>query len=556
MPPLLPFLGEAAIRSGALALAVGLMLKLAKVRSPQTRMRAWSGVLMASVAMPVLMRWPVMPVLPLPSLTAPVMPSGAVPHIAPGPEFLSHAVRLQEAPLIGDISWYSGAMLIYGVVSALLLARLAYGLWRAHHLCAGADSVRATWTGGRDVRISPKVDAPVTIGTTILLPVDAITWEEGCRRAVLTHEGAHVDRRDFHLLLLATLHRAVFWFSPAAWVLSRVLAYWAEVCCDAVALADIGDRSAYAAVLLSLTERSQAGRSDAGNVSFGVSMAAHATLSRRMDLILADPPGSGAVGHTLALLSLLPMVLLSVGAHPWAAPGPTGDDAATIAARMVEQARARTAVALALTAEMPFIGYYATPFAPTTPFKVFQQGGKLMGAYIGQTAAEMLPENDHVFFFKDMPMQMVFQRDATGAVTAVVLHMNGYELSAYRLDDAAGRALEQALAERVAANQPQPGAAAALRTHISQLQHGDVDAQTLAYGMADAVRALLPRMGPAMAALGPVIAVRFDGVGADGLDIYTVTHVRGERQWRIRLAYDGRIEAIWCAAADPAPASD
>ena len=37
------------------------------------------------------------------------------------------------------------------------------------------------------------------------------------RRAVLAHEGAHVANRDFYVLLLASLNRAVFWFSPFAW---------------------------------------------------------------------------------------------------------------------------------------------------------------------------------------------------------------------------------------------------------------------------------------------------------------------------------------------------
>lgn len=556
----LPLLGEAAIRSGVLVLAVGLVLKLARVRNPYTRMGVWSGVLMAAVAMPALMRWAAVPVLPLSLRVMSILPSHVTIPITRGSETLLQAIPLGAIPLgtgaiTGNIPWWEMATAIYSAVSILLLGRLAYGLWQARRLCVRATPLRTAWTGGRDVRLSPMVRVPVTIGTAILLPIDAPTWEEGRRRAVLAHEGAHVDRRDFHLLLLAALHRAVFWFSPAAWGLYRALAYWAEVCCDAAALADIGDRLAYADILMSLAERGQAEKIAPRQVPFGVSMIARATLAQRVDLILADAPRPGAVGRILALLLLMPTVLVSAGARPGTTLGATGDDAATVAARMAEQARPRTAIALTLAAEMPFIGYYATPFSPASPFKVFQQDGRLLGAYIGQTAAEMLPENDHVFFFKDIPMQMVFQRDATGTATAVVLHMNGYELPAYRLDDAAGHALEQALAERVAANRPQPGAAAALRTHISQLQHGDVDAQTLAYGMADAVRALLPRMGPAMAALGPVTAVRFDGVGADGLDIYTVTHVRGERQWRIRLAYDGRIEAMWCATPDPVPAS-
>ena len=34
---------------------------------------------------------------------------------------------------------------------------------------------------------------------------------------MLAHEGAHVANRDFYVLLLASLNRAVFWFSPFSW---------------------------------------------------------------------------------------------------------------------------------------------------------------------------------------------------------------------------------------------------------------------------------------------------------------------------------------------------
>ena len=58
-------------------------------------------------------------------------------------------------------------------------------------------------------------------------------WDLAKRRAVLAHEGAHVANRDFYVLLLASLNRAVFWFSPFAWWQLARLAELAEIISDA-----------------------------------------------------------------------------------------------------------------------------------------------------------------------------------------------------------------------------------------------------------------------------------------------------------------------------------
>ena len=67
------------------------------------------------------------------------------------------------------------------------------------------------------MRVSDVVGGPVTFGSTILLPPQCSEWDLLKRQAVLAHEGAHVANRDFYVLLLASLNRAVFWFSPFAW---------------------------------------------------------------------------------------------------------------------------------------------------------------------------------------------------------------------------------------------------------------------------------------------------------------------------------------------------
>jgi hypothetical protein len=48
---------EAALRSFALGGAVWVGLRFLRLHNPQTRMMAWTVVLMASLSMPVLMHW-------------------------------------------------------------------------------------------------------------------------------------------------------------------------------------------------------------------------------------------------------------------------------------------------------------------------------------------------------------------------------------------------------------------------------------------------------------------------------------------------------------------
>ena len=102
--------------------------------------------------------------------------------------------------------------------------------------------------------MSNVIAGPVTFGSTILLPPQCFDWDLRKRQAVLAHEGAHVANRDFYVLLLASLNRSVFWFSPFAWWHLTRLAELAEIISDARALEVVEDRLSYAEILLDLAQ--------------------------------------------------------------------------------------------------------------------------------------------------------------------------------------------------------------------------------------------------------------------------------------------------------------
>jgi hypothetical protein len=92
---------EAALRSFALGGAVWVGLRFLRLHNPQTRMTAWTVVLMASLSMPVLMHWATVSV-PIYSPTtsdAAIAPASlATPSPAPPTELPPEKMSLPPAP--------------------------------------------------------------------------------------------------------------------------------------------------------------------------------------------------------------------------------------------------------------------------------------------------------------------------------------------------------------------------------------------------------------------------------------------------------------------------
>ena len=146
------------------------------------------------------------------------------------------------------------ATIVYVLVAGMLLLRLAVGIYLTWRLARAAKPMSEPWTADWSVRVSNVIGGPVTFGSTILLPPQCFDWDLRKRQAVLAHEGAHVANRDFYVLLLASLNRAVFWFSPFAWWQLTRLAELAEIISDARALEVVEDRLSYAEILLDLVQ--------------------------------------------------------------------------------------------------------------------------------------------------------------------------------------------------------------------------------------------------------------------------------------------------------------
>jgi hypothetical protein len=92
----------------------------------------------------------------------------------------------------------------------------------------------------------------------------------------------------------------------------------------------------------------------------------------------------------------------------------------------------RTETAVDPAALPRYVGRYQ--FAPTVHLTVTREGNRLCAQLTGQSAFEIFPESPTKFFLKVVDAQLTFESDAGGKVTAVILHQNGRDQRAARVE--------------------------------------------------------------------------------------------------------------------------
>jgi bla regulator protein blaR1 len=353
---LIYYLAEPAFRSLALAALAGAALAIARAKDATMRLAVWTAVLYASLAMPFLARLAPTVGVPMPAFLAArsAFPSaqgrirGAVTRTpvqvaGTAKPFTLSLVRPasgqpQGLPLrtaTRNISWQFAAVALYLLVVAVLLGRLAVGLYFSRRLILLSTPIRDG--GGLRFLIeqsrrwalraapvlaeSPAVAVPVTLGwwrPLILLPIAWRGWREEKTQAVLAHELSHVVRKDAWTRALAAMHRSIFWFSPLAWWLERHLAVLAEQASDDAALHAGADRVFYAEVLLDFFEdmRSAVGRVRWEGVGMTHGKQAHARVDRILDSSRRLSAGLRKPAWALIALLAAPGIYVLAGARP------------------------------------------------------------------------------------------------------------------------------------------------------------------------------------------------------------------------------------------------
>jgi hypothetical protein len=410
-------LAEAALRSLMLGGVVWFGLNLFRVRNPHVHMTAWVVVLLASLAMPFVMHWPTLTIsrLPLPvsmpddflpaDMSTLEMPQPALP-VAPG------TAIVPPARSGVSINWWLVATIVYAGVAGLLLLRLAIGFCLTWRLARAARPVKGPQMIDADVRVSRDVGGPVTFGSTILVPPQFFGWDAKKRLAVLAHEGAHVANRDFYVLLLASLNRAVFWFSPFSWWQLAHLAELAEIISDAEAIEVIDDRLSYAEILLDFA-------STVRPRPVELAMARASTVRARVERIIAAAAMPVAVGWRKRLwiaAAIVPAVIVSAGmiAYRTPEPAPLVADTGEVPAQHYR----------------PFVNFYA--MGPSV-FAIFREGDELYGQLTGQRRLRLNVGSDGTASYVASSGEINFPLDAERRSSELTLRMNGRDVRAVRV---------------------------------------------------------------------------------------------------------------------------
>lgn len=411
-------LAEAALRSLVLGGVVWFGLYLFRVRNPHVHMTAWIVVLLASLAMPFVMHWPTLTIarLPLPIFVADdLVPADISMLETPQPALAMPPAAVIAPPARSGLSinWWLVATLVYAGVAGLLLLRLAIGLCLTWRLARAAQPVSGVNMIAADVRVSRDVGGPVTFGSTILVPPQFAAWDAKKRLAVLAHEGAHVANWDFYILLLASLNRAVFWFSPFSWWQLARLAELAEIISDAEAIEVIDDRLSYAEILLDFA-------STVKPRPMELAMARVSTVRARVERIIAAAAMPVAVGWRKRLwivAAIVPAVIVSAGmiAYRSPDPAPVGAETGEVPAQHYR----------------PFVNFYA--MGPASVFAIFREGDELYGQITGQRKLRLSVAADGTASYAASFAEITFAVEAERRSSELMLRMNGRDIRAVRV---------------------------------------------------------------------------------------------------------------------------
>jgi hypothetical protein len=163
----------------------------------------------------------------------------------------------------------------------------------------------------------------------------------------------------------------------------------------------------------------------------------------------------------------------------------------------------------------------------------------------GQRKVPLFAESETMFFPKDINAEIEFPKDEKGPASQLILHQNGRDMTAKRLDDVeakksadAAAAFDKRFKDQTAAS----GSEAAVRRIIGELQTGRPNYDLMSPRLTEVTRQQLPQLQPMIRAMGALQSVIFKGVGPGGADIYQVNFEKGSIDYRIWLGADGKAE--------------
>lgn len=187
----------------------------------------------------------------------------------PAKLFPGAAVNYEYSSIVGSVNKYSGWIVSFWAILLLLrISRLCFNFRNIHRLRSAATPV--TTGGWQDILTnlsyrlqipgkimlleSVKISVPVTLGhfsPVIIVPVGFLLQLPYAQvEAVLFHELAHIQRKDYLVNFLQHIVDALFFFNPGLVWISSLIREQREICCDDFVLSHTNKKSDYLKSLL------------------------------------------------------------------------------------------------------------------------------------------------------------------------------------------------------------------------------------------------------------------------------------------------------------------
>ncbi len=253
-------------------IAAWIAARLARKSGPRIEHRIWVSALILEIILP---GCPIQPADLWRGLAA-LLSFGAGRHdgearIVLGPAIANGAGALHFPP------FFVAALLIaYSAVLLYVSGRLAWGLWQTHLMLRHSQPVipqgelalsclrssrvlkakNRSASHALEIATSPMISGPVTVGLrrwVLLVPpgfLEGVAPDD--LDALLAHEFAHMERRDFAKNILYGLLSIPASHHPLLWLTRAHLAESRELVCDAQAADALSGRESYARSLLRL----------------------------------------------------------------------------------------------------------------------------------------------------------------------------------------------------------------------------------------------------------------------------------------------------------------
>ncbi|MBB3915392.1 MerR family transcriptional regulator [Rhizobium fabae] len=214
-----------------------------------------------------------------------------------------------------------------------------------------------------------------------------------------------------------------------------------------------------------------------------------------------------------------------------------------VAWRRYEQARPRTEGEIAPELHDHYLGAYLFDWGSS--ITIARREGGLTAQVLGQEAIDIYPEKEDEFFYRVVTAQISFHRGQDGRVDSLVLHQDGYEQLAPRIDVAEAARLAADLENRTKNRRPVDNSEVLLRSVIAEHQSGEVDYDRMVPALADAGREQVSMIRADLERAGALRSISFKGVSSDGWDVYDVAFENAVMEWRFALAADGRFSGLF-----------